>query len=225
MINNWNRYWGDETNRSYWLEPDKAVIELLDKIERCKVKKVLDLGCGAGRHALLFAKAGFEVTAVDSSREALSVLRNQVQKEGLSMKIIEGNYSQDLFFSGTFDFVLAFNVLYHGYREDFREAVNLTHRWLKPGGLFFFTCPTRRDDKYGNGEEVAPNTYRPLNSIHPGDIHYFSDETDISDLLRDFKQVSINIEEHYWDNNGTQQLSSYRQVLVVSYAIINIDTA
>ena len=95
------------------------------------------------------------------------------------------------------------------------EAVNLIHRWLKPGGLVFFTCPTRRDDKNGSGEEVAPNTYRPLNSIHPGDIHYFCDEADISDLLRDFNQVTKNIEEHYWDNNGIQQLSSYWQILAV----------
>jgi len=215
MSDSWNQYWGNETNRSYWLEPDKAVVYLLKNIDRSKIRNMLDLGCGTGRHALLFARAGFNVTAVDYSREALSVLRSQAQKEGISMEIIEGNYSQDLFSLGTFDLILAFNVLYHGYKDDFREAVNLIHRWLNPGGLVFFTCPTRRDDKYGSGEGVASNTYRPLNSIHPGDIHYFCDESDISDLLCDFNQVSTNIEEHYWDNNGTQQLSSYWQVLGV----------
>ena len=215
MTDNWNVYWGNEANRSYWLKPDKAVVDLLKKVDRSRIKSVLDLGCGIGRHALLFAKAGFAVTAVDSSNEALSVLRSQVNKEGIRMKIIEGNYSQDIFPQESFDFIISYNVLYHGYRTDFQEAVRLIHRWLKPGGLFFLTCPTRRDDKYGSGDQVAPNTYRPLNSVHPGDIHYFSDEADILDLLREFKQISKDVYEHYWDNNGIRQFSSYWQILAI----------
>jgi tellurite methyltransferase len=216
MTNNWNAYWANESNRTYWLKPDKAVVNLLDKIDRSKVKDVLDIGCGAGRHALLFANAGFSVTAVDSSKEALSVLRNQVHKEGIPMKIVDGDYSQDLVPQRSFDLILAYNVLYHGYRTDFQEAIHLIHRWLKPNGLFFFTCPTRRDGKYGNGERMSANTYRPLNSVHPGDIHYFSDELDILDFLRNFNHFSRDVDEHYWDNNGIQQFSSYWQILAVS---------
>lgn len=215
MTDNWNAYWGSEANRRYWLKPDSAVIDLLEKTDRSRVRDVLDLGCGVGRHALLFAKAGFAVTAVDSSSEALAVLRGQADKEEIRVKIIESNYSQDLFPQESFDFVLAYNVLYHGYRTDFQKAVSLIHRWLRPGGLFFFTCPTRQDDKCGSGKQVAPNTYRPLNSIHPGDIHYFSDEEDIGDFLREFRPISRGVNEHYWDNNGVQQFSSYWQVLAV----------
>jgi tellurite methyltransferase len=211
----WNNYWKNPSNHSPWDQPDKAVINLLEKIDRSKINKVLDLGCGIGRHALLCAKAGFNVTAVDLSGEALAVLRKKAQEEGAKIKIVEGEYVSTLFPRNYFDLVIAFNVIYHGYRKDFETAVNTVQYWLKPGGLFFFTCATRRDGKFGSGEKVAPNTFKPLNSIHPGDVHYFSDETDLQFFLKGFNLKDKKIDEHTWDNNGVKQLSSYYQILAV----------
>jgi len=213
MKTDWDSYWGEESNRSYWLEADKAVIELIETIDKANMKTVLDLGCGIGRHSICFAEAGFNVTAVDSSSEALTILKQRVVEKGLEVKIIKGDYSEKLLPEESFDLVLAYNVIYHGYREDAEHAIRLIHELLKPRGLFFFTCPTRQDDKYGNGEEVAPNTYKPLNSVHPGDIHYFADEADISDFLHKFSEISKDIYEHYWDNKGVQQFSSHWQIL------------
>jgi SAM-dependent methyltransferase len=214
MPDNWNDYWKNESNRDYWTQPDKAVVSLLEKTDKTKITKVLDLGCGIGRHALLFAKAGFSVTALDSSAEALAVLKQKTQEGGVRLKITQGDYAQpNLFPRNYFDLVISFNVIYHGYRKNFEAAVYQALNWLKPGGQFFFTCPTRRDGKFGSGEKVAPNTFKSLNSIHPGDIHYFSDEADIRDLTRDFTRVTKSMKEHHWDNNGVKQFSSYWEVL------------
>ena len=208
----WDSYWQDEANLGFWLEPDEAVIALVKGLDRLKTHDVLDLGCGIGRHTRLFVDAGLTVTAVDISANALAVLRRNLGKE-TNLRLINGNFTQDLFVSASFDLVLCWNVLYHGTYEQFIQTGRLVHKWLRQGGLFFFTCPTRRDAKYGNGEEIAPHTYRPLNSIHPGDIHYFADERDISDILSDFTLVSRDINEHYWYNQGTQQFSSYWRIL------------
>ena len=208
----WDSYWDQEENRNYWLEPDKSVVELVDSLDKTKIKDILDLGCGIGRHAFYLVEAGCNVTAVDSSPNALRVLRRQMTEEGTDIKAMEGDYSQDLFPGESFDMVLAFNVLYHGYYEQFKDAIRLIYKWLRPCGIFFFTCPTRRDDKYGSGELVAPHTYAPVNSIHPGDIHYFADESDIADFLSGFHEVSTTIDEHYFDNKGTRQFSSYWRI-------------
>jgi tellurite methyltransferase len=214
MNTNWDSYWGKENNRSYWLEPDKAVLDLVNRLDKSQIKHVLDLGCGIGRHTTLLIEDGFNVTALDSSTKALAILRNQCEEKGLIVNIIQGDYSQNYFPQESFDFVLAYNVLYHGYREDFQGAIQLIHKWLKPNGWFFFTCPSHQDDKYGNGALVAPHTFRPLNSVHAGDIHYFADESDILDWLKEFNIISKEVNEHYWDNNGVRQFSSYWQVLV-----------
>jgi tellurite methyltransferase len=213
MENTWDSYWENDANRSYWLQPDNAVVELIKKVSGPGVKEALDLGCGPGRHTLCLAEAGFNVTALDSSAAALAFLQNKASEKGIDMNLIQGDYAQDLFPPESFDFILAYNVLYHGTRTSFENAVHLNYRWLKPHGLFFFTCPTRQDAKFGNGEKVAPNTFKPLNSIHPGDVHYFAGEVDIQDFLKNFGEISLKTHEHYWDNQGVPQFSSYWQVL------------
>ena len=213
MKTSWDSYWDNDSNRSYWLQPDKAIIELMETLDRASVKNVLDLGCGIGRHSIYLAEAGFDVTAVDSSSEALTILKQRVVEKGLGVKIVKGNYLEKLFPEESFDLVIAYNVIYHGYREDVKHAIYLIHELLKQDALLFFTCPSRRDDRYGNGEKVAPNTYKPLNSIHPGDIHYFSNEADILDFLHDFNEISKVIYEHHWDSKGVRQFGAYWRIL------------
>jgi rhodanese-related sulfurtransferase len=48
--------------------------------------RALDVACGAGRHALLLAAAGFDVTAIDRDTAALDRLRLQSERLGLPLK-------------------------------------------------------------------------------------------------------------------------------------------
>src|SRR6267378_1750937 len=50
-----------------WTEtspPLPAVVDFTEDLKREGAKKVLDLGCGAGRHSILLGKAGFQVVAL-----------------------------------------------------------------------------------------------------------------------------------------------------------------
>src|SRR5512147_3074382 len=49
----------------------------------------IDLGAGFGMHAIPLARAGYEVVALDTSRELLDVLR--ANSEGLSIRAIEAD--------------------------------------------------------------------------------------------------------------------------------------
>ncbi len=208
----WDSYWQDGANSSYWLEPDAAVVAFISRLDRSVTRETLDLGCGIGKHARSLLEAGLTVTAIDISGSALAILKRNPGRE-TNIRLVIGDYGEDVFTVGSFDLVLSRNVPYHGTREKFARATQLVHKWLRPGGLFFFTCPTRRDAKFGNGEEIAPYTYRPFNSIHPGDIHYFADESDITDFLAGFTLLSQAVAEHYWDYQGTRQFSSYWQIM------------
>ena len=177
------------------------------------MQDVLDLGCGIGRHAILFAESGFMVTAVDDSQQALDILRNEASERRVTITGIKSSYTEENFPENSFDLVIAYNVLYHGYREDMDRSIQLVYRNLRPGGIFFFTCPTRQDDKYGNGEKVAENTYKSLNSVHPGDIHYFAGEADIACFTREFTGYKVDREEHYWNNESIRQFSSSWHIL------------
>jgi len=210
---NWDSHWGEESQREYWQEPAGEIIKLKDSLDRQKVRDVLDLGCGIGRHAILFAESGFTVTAVDDSRKALDILQENAYEKQVVITCLKGSYGKEIFSEDSFDLVIAYNVLYHGYRDDFNRSIKLVYKYLRPGGLFFFTCPTRQDAKYGNGEKVRVNTYRSLNSVHPGDIHYFANEDDIACFLRDFTGYRVEREEHFWENNNVMQFSSNWHIL------------
>jgi hypothetical protein len=93
-------------------------------------------------------------------------------------------------------------------RAQFIQAIRHVHRLLRAKGIFFFTCPSRTDGKYGFGEMVAPHTYRCAKSITPGGIHYFADEADLDELLQDFDITMRQKSEGYWDHDGQPQFFS-----------------
>jgi len=104
-------------------------------------------------------------------------------------------------------------VIYHGTRDRMAKAIEHVWDLLHPRGIFFFTCPTREDGKYGFGDPIAPHTYAATKSITPGDIHYFASRDDLDEMLAPHRIVSALKEEGYWMNQGERQFFSNWQVL------------
>jgi SAM-dependent methyltransferase len=50
-------------------------------------QRVLDLGCGTGRHLLFFSKKGFDVYGLDGSPKGLELAKNWLDEENLSAKL------------------------------------------------------------------------------------------------------------------------------------------
>ncbi len=80
---------------SRWSAPERRAI-------RSAKGRVLDIGCGAGRHALYLQKKGLDVTGIDSSRGAIKVCKLRGLKKALVRPISE----IDKFKPASFDTVL-----------------------------------------------------------------------------------------------------------------------
>jgi tellurite methyltransferase len=206
--NMWENYWNDQGNLDWWKKPAPEVLDLIRSLSPSERPKMLDLGCGPGRHAIAFALAHFSVTAMDASPAAIRHLSEWAHSLRLSIKTQVCEMLSDSLPSETFDVVLSYNVIYHGSRERFAQAIQQVRKLLKRNGIFFFTCPSRQDGKYGFGERVAPHTYRCIKSITPGDTHYFADEEDLAELLAGFRTLACWKSEGYWENLGEQQFYS-----------------
>ena len=204
----WENYWGDKSNWDWWTKPAPEVLEFISSLSSLNKPQVLDLGCGLGRHAVAFALAGFSVTAIDSSTAAIKHLNDWASSLNLPIETKVCELFSDSLPEETFDIVLSYNVIYHGSRDHFARAIHYARQLLKPGGIFFFSCPSRQDGKYGFGEEIAPHTYQATKSITPGDIHYFADEKDLTELLAGFRVLDRLKSEGCWDNKGQQQFYS-----------------
>lgn len=95
--------------------------------------RVLDMGCGRGRHARSFAEHGALVTGIDLSAESIAEARTLVPSADLRVHDMRQPVDP-----GTFDLaVCLFTSLgYSTDRNDDQQAVEAAARSLKPEGLF-----------------------------------------------------------------------------------------
>jgi SAM-dependent methyltransferase len=98
---------------------------------------LVDLGCGAGRHALRFAARGFAVAAVDLSRPMLEMVDLKARDLGIAVTTVQSNLCRiGCFPDQVFDYALSmFSTLgmIRG-RESRRRALAEAGRILRPGG-------------------------------------------------------------------------------------------
>jgi SAM-dependent methyltransferase len=93
-------------------------------------KRVLDAGCGNGRHAHFAAKFGAEVVAADLGPAVEVARRNTAMFD--SVQVVQCDLDALPFAPESFDFVYSLGVLHH--LPDPEGAFRNLLRYLKPGG-------------------------------------------------------------------------------------------
>ena len=120
-----------------------------DRLELAEGDRLLDLGCGQGRHAFEALRRGAEVVAVDLNEQDLADVETMVEAmaEAGEIKRPDGPVTLkadalDLPFpDGHFDRVIASEILEH-VPEDGRAIAEIV-RVTRPGGLVAVSVPRR----------------------------------------------------------------------------------
>jgi SAM-dependent methyltransferase len=110
-------------------------------------ERVLDMGCGAGRHAFEMYRRGADVVAFDQDADELSGVRDLFAAmkdtgevpEGAEADVKEGDALSLPFADGEFDRIVAAEVLEH-IPADIHAIAELA-RVLRPGGTIALTVP------------------------------------------------------------------------------------
>ncbi len=116
-------------------------------LERLRVRpgeRVLDAGCGEGRHCFGVLERGARVVGLDLDHESLRLSSRRLRKRAGELaslgEMLQGNTFALPFRDATFDKVICSEVMEHVH--DYRAAARELARVTKPGGMVAVTIPT-----------------------------------------------------------------------------------
>ena len=103
--------------------------------ESLEPRRLCIIGCGRGYDAVMFAKKGFDVTAVDFAPSAIRALKELAKQEMVDVNVVQ----RDIFllvpeFQGFFNYVIeqtCFCAIHPSRRKEYESLVKAI---LKPGG-------------------------------------------------------------------------------------------
>jgi 2-polyprenyl-3-methyl-5-hydroxy-6-metoxy-1,4-benzoquinol methylase len=103
---------------------------LANLIGTIRNRVILDVGTGTGRAALLLARGGANVTAVDASSDMLAVARRRAAEEGAAIRFLVGDAHKLDFPDRSFDVALSLRVIMHTpqWRQCIAELCRVAER-------------------------------------------------------------------------------------------------
>jgi len=185
-----------------WLQPCEESYFYAERWKNSEKNSILDLGCGLGRHSILFAKKGFKVTAVDLSEFAINHLREWQEKEEVDILSRVSDMKKLPFHDSAFDCVWAYHVISHTDTNGFLEIIDEIKRVLKPNGEIYLTLCSKETWSFKEADfpRIDENTVFKTEGEAEKDIpHYYVDMDDIIRIFSDFEIERIrHIDDCYY---------------------------
>lgn len=221
MINSkpWNwKIVNDEKSKKEWLEPSIESYYLIDRWKKQEKREFLDIGCGLGRHSIQFAKAGFNVTAIDMSKDALDNLNEWANKEKLNITTVFSDFMNLKFEKESFDCILCRNVISHTDTEGIYKIIGIIYDLLKENGECFLTLGSKNSKLFQNENNplVDPNTrIRMDKGPEYGVPHFYADMNIIPDLFKNFKiEYLAHVDEIKQNDDGSYENFWHYYILI-----------
>ena len=128
---------------------------------------LLEIGCGSGRDAAFMLSHGYEVTAVDGSREMIeSAMKHHPE---LADRLLEVRLPAGLnsaFTPDSYDGIFSIATLMHLPEDDIWATLTAIATMLRPNGRFFFSVSIARDDVDEFGFDKKGRRFTPLTQEH-----------------------------------------------------------
>jgi SAM-dependent methyltransferase len=149
MKADWTESYFDETYCELFLEPvdaERTRRQVMAVVRFCRLMpkaRILDVGCGIGRHSLLLAQLGFDVTGVDSNEEYIARCTASAVEQGLSAHFVTADCrSMELGIQADAALSLWSSFGYYGDEGD-REVLRRMGMHVRHGGLVLVDVENR----------------------------------------------------------------------------------
>jgi cyclopropane fatty-acyl-phospholipid synthase-like methyltransferase len=162
--------------------------------------RILDVGCGTGRHAVELARRGYRLTGVDISSGMLAEAKKAAREADVKVELIHADATQfasDKLFDAAICLCEgAFSLL--GGEDDPLEhdlaILRNIHAALKPGARFVLTAPNAcRLIRLSTQEDVENGRFDPATMVEVFTVEWDAPEGKKSLQVRDRKYVPTEL--------------------------------
>ncbi|MDN5359807.1 MAG: hypothetical protein PWQ84_870 [Thermotogaceae bacterium] len=205
---NQNKAWDwEKVEDDFWHEPSEDIYYYVHRWKEKGYKNILDLGCGMGRHCILFAENGFNVTGFDLSEYGLDILNKKAEKNNLTIKAVQGDVVDLPFDDNSFDAILAYHSVYHVNSDGMDNVILNIERVLKPGGEVYITLISKKTWSFSADSpsvKVVDENVR-LKEEQDGNFlpHFYVNYQDILKLFKNFSIIRIRQIEDIFDGKSS----------------------
>ncbi len=185
-----------------------------NEISRDRSLKILDVGCGTGRHSIELSKRGYTVTGIDLSESQLARAREKAKSANLTIDFRKQD-ARDLPFNAEFD--VAIMLCEGGFPLMETDEMNFeilknVAKSLKIGGKFIFTTLNGLFPLFNSVEDFCASNSEDGNATYKNntfDLMTFRDFniTEIEDDAGNIRTLESN-ERYYVPSEITWLLKS-----------------
>lgn len=206
-----------EDQSDVWKNPSVESYYLLNRWKSQNKTEFLDLGCGLGRHSVLFGRNGFNVSCFDISEEAIRRTKAWAENEGLTFDYKIGDMLSLPYADESIDSIMCRNVISHTDTNGVKKAVSEVKRVLRSQGECYLTLGSK--ETWGFGQEHWPlvdeNTRLRMEEGPEYKVpHFYADYMLVKELFKDFCIISITHIEDFYERNGETFSSFHYHVLI-----------
>jgi 2-polyprenyl-3-methyl-5-hydroxy-6-metoxy-1,4-benzoquinol methylase len=189
-------------DRESFTQGTSGEVDFIEKeINFDKSKKILDLGCGTGRHSIELAKRGYNVTGVDLSVSQLNRAKEKAKECGVAVRFIRED-ARELNFTNEFNLVImicegAFPLM-ETDEMNYKILENAT-RSLKSKGKIIFTTLNGLYPLFHSVKDFVNSDIQGTSSIeNTFDIMTFRDKSTVEVTDDNGKKKVIKCNERYY---------------------------
>ncbi|MFX0051951.1 MAG: class I SAM-dependent methyltransferase [Candidatus Hermodarchaeota archaeon] len=176
---------------------------LIEKISELflenEVERILDLGCGGGRHLIYLASKGFDVYGLDIAPTGLVHTLHVLSEKKLPAHLTFHDMYNLPYDNDYFDALISVQVIHHNKISNIHIVIQEIRRVLRTGGLVWITVPVSKDLIANKFEEIEPRTFIPLNGREKGLIHHYFTHEELVAVFSGFSTIELKVDKfnHY----------------------------
>lgn len=214
---NWSVVKGSHAD--FWRTPSVESFYLVNRWQNLGFKDFLDLGCGLGRHAILFGKNHFDVSCFDISDEAINQTKDWANLENLNLNYEVGDALSLPFRDGSFDAILSYHVINHTDTAGMKQIISELYRVLRVNSECYLTLGSK--DAWGWKEtdwpKIDENTkLRQEDGPENNVPHFYADYNLIQELFSDFEIIDLHqVQEFIKKRSGDKVCESWHYHILI----------